>query len=343
MRFSLSLPFFKRAGDPSPWQEMFDLARLADDEGYDTITIGHHHFQPGYPGDPILLMAAIAARTERIRVGTGIYQLPLHHPLRIAEQVAMVDELSGGRACIGVGLGWWPLEYEVYGVPMSERGARMDEALRIMRLAWTEESVSFEGRFWQFPELTVYPRPVTRPNPPVYVAGSVAKSVERAARLGDGWLCSPTEPVDKVVRWSGEYVKAREALGRPPTWFLRRYAWIAPTRREVEETVLPAYVEGLIDHAREGDDPAFRDMLRRLDAGEPLDVRAIADDRLLWGAPDDVVEQIMRYQSLSGCDHVHVAFAMGLPGSAAASYMAGYDETAAMLKLFAREVIPAFR
>jgi alkanesulfonate monooxygenase SsuD/methylene tetrahydromethanopterin reductase-like flavin-dependent oxidoreductase (luciferase family) len=342
MKFSLSMPFFQQPGNAHPWSEMFELAQLAEKLGFDTVTIGHHHFQRAYPSDPLTLMAAIGARTERIRVGTGIFQLPLHHPLRVAEQVATIDQITGGRASLGVGLGWWPLEYETFGVDMRQRGALMEEMLEILRLAWTQETISWEGKFFRFPELSVYPRPVQQPSPTLQVAGSAAASVDRAARLGDQWLCSPGETMSAAVRWSGEYVAKRRALNKPPDWVLRRYVWIAPTRAEILDGVLPAYVGGLIEHMREAaEDDDNRALFARLDRGEKVSDEEIADDRILWGAPDDVVGQIKRYEQLTGCDHIHVAFAMGLSGHQS-SYMGDLESISAMVRLFGDEVIPAF-
>jgi alkanesulfonate monooxygenase SsuD/methylene tetrahydromethanopterin reductase-like flavin-dependent oxidoreductase (luciferase family) len=341
VKFSLSMPFFQ-GGQPNPWDEMFELAQLAEELGYDTVTIGHHHFQRSYPSDPLTLMAAIGARTERIRVGTGIFQLPLHHPLRVAEQVATIDQITGGRASLGVGLGWWPLEYETFAVDMHQRGALMEEMLQIMRLAWTQETISFDGRFFRFPELTVYPRPVQQPNPTLQVAGSAAASVDRAARLGDQWLCSPGETINAAVRWSSEYTAKRRALSKSPDWVLRRYVWIAPTRQEILDGVLPAYVGGLMEHMREAaEDSDNRALFARLDAGEHVSDEEIANDRILWGSPADVVQQILRYRALTGCDHIHVAFAMGLSGHGN-SYMGDFASISAMVRLFGREVIPAF-
>jgi probable F420-dependent oxidoreductase len=322
---------------------MHALVARAEELGYHAVTIGHHHFQLGYPSDPLTLMAAVAARTSTIRVGTGIFQLPFHHPLRVAEQVATIDELSGGRVTLGVGSGWWPLEYAAYGADIRERGARMEEALQVLRLVWTSESTSWDGRYWPFPELTVYPRPVQQPHPPIHVAGSAPVSIDRAARLGDGWLCSPTETFAAVVRWSGVYTAARERLGRPADWVLRRYAWVAPDRRHVEEDILPRYVDGLVAHWRESvEDPENRAMVARLDRGEAVPPREIADDRLLWGAPDDVIAQIERYRAATGCDHVHAAFGMGLPADTQFSYFGDFDALLAMVDLFGREVVPAF-
>ena len=191
MRFSLSLPLLKDLSAPDPFRQTFELAVVAEEAGFDTVTIGHHHFMAGNMADPLTFLAAVAARTSTIRVGTGIFQLPIHNPVRVAEQVATVDQISGGRISLGVGLGWWPLEYEVHGSDIRQRGARMEEALEILRLVWSQENTAYEGRFWSFPELTVHPRPVQQPNPPLWVAGVAPAAVDRAARLGDAWLWGP--------------------------------------------------------------------------------------------------------------------------------------------------------
>lgn len=132
MRFSLSvLPFFD-PDDRVPFRRTFDLCARAEELGYDTVMIGHHHFLNGQISDPFTLLAAIAARTERIRIATAIFLLPLHHPLQVAERVATLDQLSGGRMSFGVGSGWNPREYAAFGATLSERGARMDESLALL-------------------------------------------------------------------------------------------------------------------------------------------------------------------------------------------------------------------
>ena len=317
---------------------MFDLARIAEEAGFDTATVSHHHFMPGNLADPLTVLAAVAVRTSTLRIGTGIFQLPIHNPVRVAEQVATIDQLSGGRISLGVGLGWWPLEYEVHGSTFTERGARMEEALRILKLVWTEERTSFDGRFWTFPELTVYPRPVQHPHPPLWVAGVADAAVDRAARLGDAWLCGPVQSLPKAQSCLARY---RAAGGE--NWILRRYAWLGRTRQEVEEEVLPEYVAGLIEHWRESvEDETERDLFARLDAGEKVPPREIAADRLLWGAPDDVIGQVERYRALTGCDHVHAAFGAGLPGDRSQASLGDFTAIAAMIRLFGDEVIPAF-
>ncbi len=343
MRFSLSLPILRDPGHRDPFHESFELAELAEEHGFDTATIGHHHFMPGNQADPLTWLTAVAVRTSVLRVGTGIFQLPVHHPVRVAEQVATIDQLSGGRVSLGVGSGWWPLEYEVHGSDYSTRGARMAEALAILRLVWTTENVSYDGRFWSFPELTVHPRPVQEPHPPLWVAGVADAAVRRAARLGDSWLCGPVQSLSKAQSCLDVYRAECAAVGRPADWILRRYAWIGTDRSRVVDDVLPRYVDGLLDHWRESvDDAAERALFARIDAGEDVSAVEVAQDRLLFGTPDMVIDQVRRFSDLTGCDHVHAAFGAGLPGSAERATFGDAAEIAEQIRLFGREVIPAF-
>lgn len=343
MKFSLSLPLLKDLNAPDPYKETFDLAVIAEECGFDTVTIGHHHFMPGNMSDPLTFLAAVAARTSTVRVGTGIFQLPIHNPVRVAEQVATIDQLSGGRVTLGVGMGWWPLEYDVHGSNFRERGARMEEALTILKLVWTEENTSFDGRFTSFPELTVQPRPLQRPNPPLWVAGVAPAAVDRAARLGDAWICGPVQSLNAALRCLDIYRPACAALAKADDWILRRYAWIGESDEQVRTEVLPHYVDGLMAHWRESAEEAEElELFARLDAGESTSAEDIAADRLLWGNPERVINQIRSYEATTNCTHVHAAFGAGLPADTGQASLGTFDEIAAMIRLFGREVIPAF-
>lgn len=344
MRFSFSLPILRDRTARDPYGQTFELARIAEEAGFDTATTGHHHYQPGIMSDPLTFLAAVAARTDRLRVATGIFQLPFHHPVRVAEQVATIDELSGGRVSLGVGLGWWPLEYDVHGADFRQRGALMEEALEILKLVWTGEDVSYDGRFHSFPPLTVYPRPVQDPHPPVWVAGVADAAVDRAARLGDAWLCGPTQSMERARSCLDIYRSGCARVGRQPDWILRRYAWVGTDGDHIREQVLPAYVDGLVAHWRESaEDQVELDLLARIDAGEDVSAAEIADERLLWGTPDQVIDQIQRYRNETGAEHVHASFGAGLPANQDhLSSMGSFEEMAEMIRLFGREVIPAF-
>ncbi|TVR26234.1 MAG: LLM class flavin-dependent oxidoreductase [Ilumatobacter sp.] len=344
MRFSTSLPIIRDPSSSDPFHLTFELAQRAESAGFDTVTVGHHHFMAGNLADPLTFLAAVGARTSRIRLGTGIFQLPIHHPVRVAEQVAMLDELSGGRISLGVGLGWWPLEYEAHGSVFRERGARMEESLGILRRLWNETDVAVDGEFWSFPAITVHPRPVQEPHPPLWVAGVAEAAIDRAARLGDAWLCGPVQSLAVAERCLASYRASCARAGRHPEWILRRFAWIGPDGDEIAERVLPAYVDGLLQHWRESaEDDEERELFERIDAGEKIAATEIAGDRLLWGSPEQVIGQIERYRARTGCNHVHAAFAAGLPARELTPDPAGEaSQVAAMIELFGSDVIPAF-
>jgi probable F420-dependent oxidoreductase len=345
MKFSFSLPILRDVTQRDPYRQTFELASIAEEAGFDTATTGHHHFMFGNMADPLTFMAAVAARTDTLRVGTGIFQLPVHNPVRVAEQVATIDEISGGRISLGVGLGWWDLEYQVHGSNIRQRGSRMEECLEILRLVWSQEHTSYTGKHYSFPELTVYPRPVQQPSIPLWVAGVADAAVDRAARLGDAWMCGPVQSIGKAKSCLELYRARCAELAKPADWILRRYAWVAPDRRTVEEDVLPNYVAGLVEHWRESvEEEEEIELFRRMDAGEDVSIDDIARDRLLYGAPDDVIAQIERYRTETGCEHVHMAFGAGLPANKGGeSTLGSFDEHADMIRLFGREVIPAFR
>jgi probable F420-dependent oxidoreductase len=280
MRFSLSiLPFFD-PDDAQPYRRTFALCELAESLGYDTVMVGHHHFMRGQISDPFSLLAAIAARTERLRVATAIFLLPLHHPLQVAERVATLDQLSGGRVSLGVGSGWSPAEYAAFGATLSERGARMDESLQLLRRLWTEENVAGDGQFWRFPALSVYPRPVQKPHPPLWVAGNAAAAIESAARLGTHWLCDPVQTTERIVELHGAYARACAALEVAPAWVLRRYVWLGRDRAEMERDFLPDFVGRQLAYWRESTEGAAdRRLFARIDAGERVSERGRRDRR----------------------------------------------------------------
>src|SRR5712692_2954808 len=164
--------------------EMLDRIGLADSLGFDVAWLAELHFGGAFSllSSPLMAVPVIAQRTRRIRVGTAVTLLPLHHPLACAEQAATADVLSGGRLEFGVGRGSIPSQFHGFRVPVSENRARFDEALEIIRLAWTQERFSYRGEFYQVEDLSVVPRPVQRPHPPIRVA---VHSAESFAHIGD--------------------------------------------------------------------------------------------------------------------------------------------------------------
>jgi len=171
------------------YQDAISLARAAEAAGFDAFWVSEHHgLEDAYLPSPLMLLAAIAAVTERITLGTGLLIAPLHHPLRIAEDAAVVDQLSGGRLVLGLGIGYVDHEFRMFGAPWQQRGVRLAETVEVLRRAWTGEPFSFEGRTMSFADVRVTPRPFRDGGIPIWLGGYAASAVARAGRIADGHL-----------------------------------------------------------------------------------------------------------------------------------------------------------
>jgi len=164
-------------------------AQEAEALGYQFVTTGEHVFFYGAIGNSLISLAAAAGATKTIKLMSSITLVPLYPPALLAKQVAMLDVVSNGRFNLGVGVGGeYAKEFEACGVPIKERGARTNESLEVMKRLWTEDDVSFEGRFTRFSGVTLNPRPVQNPHPPIWISGRSDAAIRRCARYGNGWL-----------------------------------------------------------------------------------------------------------------------------------------------------------
>jgi alkanesulfonate monooxygenase SsuD/methylene tetrahydromethanopterin reductase-like flavin-dependent oxidoreductase (luciferase family) len=188
MRFGLFYQASEAAGHTHAqrYAEMFDLIALGDALGFDVAWLAELHFGGAFSllSSPLMAVPVIAERTRRIRLGTAVTLLPLHHPLSCAEQAATADLLSGGRLEFGVGRGSIPTQFHGFRVPVAENRARFDEALEIIRLAWTRERFSYRGAFYQVDDISVVPKPMQQPHPPIRVAVHTAESFAHIGDLG---------------------------------------------------------------------------------------------------------------------------------------------------------------
>jgi len=221
---------------PELWNDVVDAA---EELGYESLWLSDHLVFPtamaGSPheveaGDdahppvppttpvyePGALLSYLAARTERIRLGTFVYLLAIRHPFVAARTFATVDVLSGGRVEVGVGAGWLRSEWVAAGYDPTTRGRRLDESIEVCRRLWTEDAVSHDGEFWAWDEVAFEPKPV-QSRLPVLVGGESTAALRRAARLGDGWI-GMVHRVDEAAEWTAKVRAASEEVGRtgPP-------------------------------------------------------------------------------------------------------------------------------
>jgi probable F420-dependent oxidoreductase len=208
VKFSISMPGLMRF-PPSEitadhWQarmtcEDFQrVARTADELGFDALTVSEHLALPvelegamgGHWSHALTAMAFLAGATSRIRVNSMVLVLPYHHPVNLAKAMSTLDNLSGGRLTVTVGVGMAPVEFAALGVPFQHRGRITEEYVRAMKVLWTEDRPTFDGEFVQFADIVFEPKPVQRPHPPIWFGGRSLVSLWRAAREGDGWAPS---------------------------------------------------------------------------------------------------------------------------------------------------------
>ena len=228
--FSLFDFFQDRQDEGRYYQDTLDLVIRSEQLGFDSVWLGEEHFYSfGICPSPQLFLTALARETTTLRLGTAISLLPFENPLRKAEDFAMLDILSSGRLDFGVGRGIIPKHFEGFCIPPQESQARYEEALEIIRRAWTQDRFSYQGQFWQVPELSLSPKPSQKPHPPIYRGTLSMESFETAGRLGDNafvvpWLSAPHPEVRRRVERYRALLKEHGHSGQQATFIFFLFA-----------------------------------------------------------------------------------------------------------------------
>ena len=350
MKFGLNFfPSF-RARDYSTaeyFAQCLRLAERADQLGFNSVkTVEHYFFDyGGHSPNPIVLLSAVAARTRRIRPITGAVIPAFNHPVKLAAELAVLDNISNGRLDVGFGRAFIPKEFEVFDVSMEESRARFEEGLDIVTRLWTEDRVSYEGKFHRFRDVHLKPRPVQQPHPPIWIA-SVA-SVESfiwAGRRGYNVMIVPyAGSIAKVRDMVGAYRAAwREAGHAPGTEQVQSslHCYVAETPREAVEGARPR-VERYIEVFTEAVSSWASHQASQY-AGYDKMVASIArttvesmrqDHQALIGTPDEVVEQLRYHLEVFGEFEPSMQINFGGISDA---------EAFRTLELFASRVMPNF-
>jgi len=309
------------------FDEMQHQARLAESLGFETLWAHEHHSQAMMYPNPLMTVAALAGVTERIGLGTNMLLLPLHHPVRVAQDAAMVDVLSRGRLRLGVAKGYSPADLRAFGVSRSQRARRMTEGVELIRALWEGSEITRAGDGFDLAGFRLFPLPIQKPGPPVYLGGHAPEAIRRAARLGDGYLISTTEPIDRVGERVGSYRAALDAAGK--AWqapLLNRLVCAVPTRREKTDAE-EHYTRALLALY----DAWGHDNVTHLSAEERTREH-IARTHLIVGEPTECIERIHEYAGL-GIGHIACLMNFGNPP---------LDLVERSMRLFGGRVIPGF-
>jgi len=312
------------------YQEALEEVVHGEDLGFDSIWMEEHHsVQDHYWPSPLTVLAGFATRTSRVLLGTDILVAPFYHPARLAEDVAMLDVMSGGRFVLGVAIGYKPDEFALYGADLEKRGARFEEQLAVMKGLWTQDWLSFKGTYYQV-EGRLEPRPLTRPHPPVWIGGWGELTLGRAATLGDNWIPGPTAELPRLIAGKQRFLDNRARAGRtaPITdWPLTRDVIIADTDQEARELAERHIMVSYRKEYAGGWKHPF------IDASIATDLDTVMKDRFLIGSPDRVIEALRPFVTQYGM--THLICRLFFPGMPHAHIMRELD-------LLAREVMPAF-
>ncbi len=319
-------------------RNLVQQVQRAESLGYDSIWAGEHHLTPGFHFFPQLtLLAHLAAFTGTMRLGTNLVLLPLHRPVDLAEQVALIDLACGGRFILTVGQGYRTEEFEAFGSPYADRLERFVDGIAMLRRLWTETNIDHDAGWYRLSNATVRPGPAQPGGPPIWIGGTTDRAIKRAGRISDAFMAAPNVTNDDARHQLDLFNAARAQAGLPVARDAGRmlevycHADAAEAHRRAGPHLLTKYAAyaswGLTGSAgaaasaastATGDD-AFADL---------------ADNRFVIGNPDDVVAGLLRQHRQVGI--THVAMRVAWPGSDPAHALECID-------LIGREVLPVLR
>lgn len=315
-------------------QRLFDAVEqsvLVETLGFDSVFMTEHHFaRHGIVPDNLAMLAHLAARTSRVRLGTAVTVLPLHDPVRVAESAALVDLLSNGRLEFGIGRGYQWGEFDGFGVRLDERVARFEEACEVILRAWTAtRPFSHDGRFWQYRNILPQPRPLQQPHPPIWMATTSDDGFRLCVERDWGVMLPQAVTLDVVAHWVAAYKSVLARAGKrfdPAKLILARGLYVGADDQGAWREAGPAYREFLELAQRVAQAPC--------DGAAPLsfDLDSIADSAMICGA-HGCIEKLRAVQAL-GIEYVIFFSNMG---------GLSHERVVDSLRRFGAEVMPAFR
>jgi alkanesulfonate monooxygenase SsuD/methylene tetrahydromethanopterin reductase-like flavin-dependent oxidoreductase (luciferase family) len=299
------------------WDKVLDHVAWVEDLGFDSVWLTEHHFQNFSPS-PLTLAAAVAARTERVRISTNVMLAPLYNPVRLAEEAATVSVLSRGRFDLGIGMGYSHREFAGLQVDIGHRPSLFEETIEILRRAWRGEAFSFTGKRHNIPEINVTPIP--HPPPRILIGAMAEPAIKRAARLGDGYLGAYNAHLRT-------YVDELEALGKTGTVCAGQQATIAPDVGRAKMQLREYALRFVNDHIDRGllPGPHYDDLDAAIDAGHYL----------LWDGPTAVTAISQVAGEFPLIEDVHFMVTAG-PGET-------FEHARERIEYIASEVAPALR
>lgn len=316
------------------YAEMLEEISIADQMGFDSAWLTEHHFlADGYCPSLLVTAAAIAARTKNIRIGTGVLLMPLHDPVRVAEDAAVVDLISGGRFILGLGLGYRQEEFDGFGRSLKERKGRMEESIEILRKSWADQSFSIDGKYYNIENTNVTPKPVQQPIP-IWIGAFTEPAIRRAARIGAP-LFIPAIGIIPIVKYLFDmHSSLLEEYGKNPDDFekpLVREIYISDKKSDhIWENIKEHGTYTAKGYASWGS-MVDREGNLLTDPDHPI-LYDLAREQSIIGTPEECIETINQYQEELPIDNLICRFKF--PGIS-------HEEAMRSMKLFVEKVLPS--
>lgn len=315
------------------YPECLEEVIYAEELGFSSAWLEEHHgVKNHYWPSPLIGLAGLAVRTARIQLGTDIIVLPFYHPVRIAEDVAMLDIMSNGRMILGAAIGYRPDEFALYQIPLEKRGAAYAEAIQFIRQLWTQEAVTFQGEYYHVENSKIEPRPARQP--PIWLGGWGPLSLKRAAFLGDAWVPGPTANLKKLLEAQSTYRAYLAEAGKNVSCVpspLTREMIIAETDAKAQEMAKQHLLISYRDEYGGGwDHPLIGN-----EDSSPVDhLEALSHERFIIGSPETCIRKIQEFVDAFGMDHLICRL-----------YFPGIPHKFIMneLALIGKEIIPVFQ
>jgi len=311
--------------------EIVAEAQAAEASGWHGCFITEHHQQEdGYLPNPLLMAGLIGMKTQSIKIGTCVLLLPLYHPVRVAEDCAVVDQATKGRLILSVGVGYQQHDFDAFEVPLSARVARTEEGLDIMRRSWKAERFSFNGSQFKLKDTLVTPPPFQPAGPPVWMASWTPPGLRRAARIADGWIADPVQSLPVIKGFAARYRAECAKLGRKPYICLMRDAVIAGSMAAAEAASGPTMVTHRFYFKYGAYVPD--NYIKDVKSPEEFTFKTAARDRLIVGSPADCLDQLQMWQEAIRPDYLILRIRQ--PGGPS------HEQALAAIRTFGASVIP---
>ena len=292
----------------SVYQTALDRFVVMEQSGYDAVWLAEHHFSSFSVCPSVHMMGAMAAaRTQKLRIGMAVSLAPFYNPLRLAEEVALLDVLSGGRVNWGAGRGFERSEFAAFGIPGEESAPRFHETVDIVLQAWTNQRLSYEGRFYKYDNVEVLPKPLQQPHPPTWMAASSMPAIEWAAAQGHSILMDPHSSRADLIRKRRHYSAKLVEAGHSDS------GRIIPMARLVAVDETPEKARAVAKRAAEWTVASYvgaahgnvRQEVRTFGGKDPIDY--YLDDVMIYGTPDSVADQVLSFAGQIGMNYLMVA------------------------------------